>query len=318
MKRIAGIFLFFLPLLGIAQAPHGEIGANGIRWGLTNRGVLFQHNGNPAFEAPIDSGIHALLSSGIWIAGKDQLGNLYVSAACYDTSGQDFYPGPIDRSTYMAADTANWNHLWITDSAAIANHQSWYNNAGYQAPWSIANWPGSYQGSADYNPILAPFVDYNANNTYEPDSGEIPFIKGKTAAYFILNDIYGPHTQSGGSGLGIEVYGMAHVEQSDPNNYVVYVNYRFVNRSSRRYDSLYVGVFTDFLLGKANDNYISSDSARSLIYAYNAEAFDSMGYKDKPAVVGMKFLSEPMAKAISFDWGTSEIGWQENPRHYFQ
>ncbi|TNE78224.1 MAG: T9SS type A sorting domain-containing protein [Bacteroidetes bacterium] len=318
MKRIAGIFLLFLPLIGAAQAPHGEIGVNGIRWGLNNRGILFQNNGQAAFEAPIDSGIHAILASGIWIAGKDQMGNLYVSAACYDTSGQDFFPGPIDKTTYIAADTANWNHLWITDSAAIAGHQSWYNNQGYQAPWSIANWPGSYSGSANFNPILAPFVDYNANNKYEPDSGEIPYIRGKSAAYFILNDVYGTHTQSNGNGLGMEVYGMVHVDQEDPNYYVVYANYRFVNRSNRTYDSLYIGVFTDFLLGKKDDNYISTDSNRNLIYAYNAEAYDSMGYKDNPAVVGMQFLSEPLGKSISFDWGAGDEGWPQTPREYFQ
>lgn len=318
MKRIAGIFFFMLPLFGMGQGQYGEISTNNIKWGLTNRGILFQNNGAPAFEAPKNGGVHAILSSGIWMAGKDNMGNLYVSAACYDTSGQDFFPGPIDRTSHLAADTANWNHLWITDSAEIAGHKSWYNNTGYTAPWGIQNWPGSYNGSADYNPVLAPYIDLNGNNIYEPDSGEVPYIQGKSAAYFLFNDVYGTHTQSGGQGLGIEVYGMAHVTDISPNLYTVYVNYRFVNRSGRTYDSLYLGVFTDFKLGRPDDNFISTDSSRNLIYAYNANAYDSGYYGDKPPVVGMRFLNQKMDKSMSFFWDNSDYGWPSTPRHYFQ
>ncbi len=320
MRITTGIFFFCL-LGGFlsevsAQQPSQVINGPGIRYTVSNAGVIFQNQGNASFEAPIDSGIQGILSSGLWIAGKNG-GILYLSAACYDSSGRDFQPGPIDRSSGVADDTSYWNYVWTVDSAMIEEHKTLYNNTGYQAPWSIANWPGSNTRPGDYNPILAPFVDLNSNGIYDPSEGEVPYIQGDQATYMIYNDQRSTHQQSGGNAMGVEVYAMVYTDRDMPD--VVFVKYRIVNRSQRTYDSVFAGVYTDFLLGKPDDNFISTDSIRHSYFCYNADPYDSGGYADRPAVIGVRFLQDNLNRTIGFNWDREDTyGWPTEAAHYFQ
>ena len=287
-----------------------------IRFYVSNQGVLFQQNGNSRFEVPQGSGIHSILASGIWIAGKDGAQGKRVSVATYDTSATDFQPGPIDRSTGLPDLPSDWNFVWKTNAGQISNHKTQYNKIGYQTPWGIQRWPGSNLKQGDFNPILAPFIDLNSNQLYEPALGETPYIKGNEASYFILNDLVTSNRQGSAQGLGVEIYGMVYTEKAFPN--VVFVQYQIINRSFNQYDSVFVGIFTDFLLGNPFDNYTATDSARHLLFTYNSLAHDSFGYGNNPPVMGVKFLRRNLSKSISFNWDlTDHQGWPQNPEDYF-
>jgi hypothetical protein len=317
MKRKAGFFLgLFCSLALLAQQPALTLEQGNIRYYVRNNGVLFQQNGNAAFEVPKGSGLHAILSSGLWIGGKDSSGGLHLSIATYDTSGRDFLAGPLDRTTLVPDDSIFWNYTWRADSLEIENHLSLYNNVGYQTPWNIANWPGSNKRPGNYNPVLAPFMDFNANAIYEPDSGEIPYVPGREAAYFIMNDKRPVHQQSGANGMGLEIYTTVYTVSELPN--AVFVKYRIINRSYSRYDSLFAGIYTDFMLGNPNDNYTSTDSLRNMYFCYNGIPYDSSGYGNMPPVMGVKRLNGKLNKAIGFNWDPSDAaGWPVTPQDYY-
>lgn len=317
MKRKAGFF-FSILLAGMVYGQQaGEtLELGGVRYYVGNAGVLFQQNGASAFEVPKNSGIYSIISSGLWVGGLDSSGGIRLAAGCYDTSGRDFQPGPLDLGTVQADDTSYWNYTWHVDSAEVENHKSAFNNSGYQAPWSIKNWPGSNPRPGNFSPVLAPFVDLNNDQVYQPDSGEIPYFKGTEAAYVIFNDKRATHQQSGAEALGIEVYGMIFSVPQLPN--VVFVQYRIINRSYSSFDSVYAGIFTDFKLGNEEDNYISTDVSRNTYFAYNALPYDSNGYLDKPPVMGVKFLNATLDHSISFNHDPNDPkGWPQTPEEYY-
>lgn len=304
MKKTVFLLGCLLSLHLSAQQAGEDLEKGNILFHVQNKGVIFQKQGNPAFEVPKGAGIHGILSSGLWIGGKDSSGGLRISVASYDTSsGQDFQPGPIDLSTALPDDAAYWNYVWRVDSAGIESHKTLFNNTGYTAPWGITNWPGTTARPGNYNPVLAPFIDLNGNNRYEPELGEVPFITGNEAAYVIFNDGKVQNRQSGTMGMGVEVYGMVYTDASLPH--VVFVKYSIVNRSFSSYDSVFSGIFTDFMLGNAFDNYTSTDTTRKTYFCYNSEAFDSNGYGDAPPIIGVKFLRGRMDKTIGFNYDAS-------------
>ncbi|MBI1222830.1 MAG: T9SS type A sorting domain-containing protein [Bacteroidetes bacterium] len=317
MKRKAGFFFFiFLNTILFGQQSIEVLQMGGIRYYVQNAGVNFENRGKPGFEVPKGSGVYGIRSSGLWVGGQDSSGGIRLAIACYDSSGRDFQPGPVDRSTIQADDTSYWNFTWHVDSAQVAIHKSAYNNSNYTAPWVIENWPGSNSRPGDYSPVLAPFIDLNQNMIYEPDSGEIPYFKGQEAAYSIYNDKRPYHQQSGTQAMGLEVYQMVYTMSELPQ--VVFVQYRIINRSYSRYDSVYAGIYTDFMLGFDGDNYISTDSARNSYFCYNGYPYDSNGYLDQPPVMGVKFLNARMNKSISFNWNTNNyMGWPETPQEYY-
>lgn len=317
MKRKAGFFLGFLcSMVLFAQQPAATLEQGNIRFVVRNNGVLFQQNGAPAFEVPKGSGIHALLSSGLWIGGLDSSGGIRLSIATYDTSGRDFLSGPLDLTTLAPDDSTFWNYTWHVDSAQIADHKTLYNNNGYQAPWNIANWPGSNKRPGNYNQVLAPFIDLNNNTIFEPELGEIPHVPGNEAAYFILNDLRPQHQQSGKPGMGLEIYALVYTVAELPNT--VFVRYRIVNRSYSQYNGVFAGVYTDFMLGNPNDNYTSTDSLRNTYFCYNGIPYDSSGYLGMPPVMGVKRLNGKLNKTIGFSWDpTNPQGWPETPEDYY-
>lgn len=317
MKRKAGFFCgLFCSLYLLAQQPAATLEKGSVRYVVQNNGVLFQQNGNAAFEIPNGSGVHSILSSGLWIGGLDSSGGIRLSIAAYDTSGRDFLPGPLDRSSILPDDSSYWNYVWHVDSLEIADHKTLYNNNGYQAPWSITNWPGSNTRPGNYNPVLAPFIDLNNNTIYEPQLGEIPHVPGTEAAYFIMNDKRPQHQQSGVSGMGLEIYALVYTVAEIPNT--VFVKYRIVNRSYSRYDSVFAGVYTDFMLGNPDDNYTSTDSLRNTYFCYNGLPYDSSGYLGMAPVMGVKRLNGKLNKSIGFNWDPADPqGWPQTPQDYY-
>ena len=143
---------------------------------------------------------------------------------------------------------------------------------------------------------------------YNPEAGDYPDIKGDQCLYFIFNDSYRDHTESGGSKIGLEVHAMVYA-YSDPKDEAlhntVFFNYQFFNRSADDYHDVYLGLWSDFDIGYGWDDYIGCDVQRSSYFGYNGTPIDGSGepeaYGDNPPVQVLTILAGPYMEADGRD-----------------
>ena len=221
-----------------------------------------------------------LTTSQLWVAGKNE-NQWHISASTYPLFGgntqTDYVFGPhssihVPYHEYVT----KWNYLWALTKAEVDYHIANYIQPDYQMPWAIANWPAHGDSQYGQTSHLTPFKDLNGNTLYEPHLGEYPLIRGDKAVLTIANDSRVPNS-SGGKPLNIEytlmVYGF-----NNPNDSVLFnslfFNYQIVNRSQNLYDSLSIGIFNDFELGDAYDDYIGCDTLLNAGFVYNQDDFD--------------------------------------------
>ncbi len=303
-----------------------ELDINNLRTRFYSGGSMFwdpiaQQN---YYEVPKASGKSTIFAGGLWIGGYDQSGNLHVAAETYRQSGAvDYWSGPLDTTNATAANPTTWDLVWKVTRAEIANHAANWNQSGYVTPASILDWPGNAPSGSGYAPVLAPFVDLNNNQIYEPMQGEFPYIKGDQALYFIYNDNYAAHTETNCNAMRIEVHGMAYSfdRPSDPAlNNAVFVNYQIGNRSNINYDSVYVGLWTDFDLGNASDDYAGTDVANDMYYAYNGDPDDegANGYGLAIPAQGVVFLNQQLSKSMMYENNFTATGNPSTCDDYYQ
>jgi hypothetical protein len=131
---------------------------------------------------------------------------------------------------------------------------------------NIAEWPAHDDTTIGEAYYLAPFVDTN-------NDGDYPEIKGDQAIYFIYNDAF---SAAMFNSMTTETHVMAYAFQC-PDSAIqntIFVDYRVYNRSNNTYDSTYVGMWSDFDIGNAQDDYVQCDVTRSLFYGFNEDLFD--------------------------------------------
>jgi hypothetical protein len=300
-----------------AQLNYAELDTNNVRMRFYSDGSTWDiMDVNPTLHVPKDSAKGTVFASNFWIGGIDNGGQLHIGAQTYKQTGTDFWSGPLNLTTGAAANPSSWNTVWKVNMATILYHINNYTNPGYVVPSEIASWPGN--GPSGFSPIMAPFMDVNGNQLYEPALGEYPVIQGDQALYFIYNDNYNTHTETGGLPMGIEVHGMAFAFD-DPNDTTlsnsVFIRYRVANRSTNSYSNVQMGIWTDFDLGYYNDDFVGTDSVQNMVYAYNGDAIDGAGaspgsgeYGANPPVQGIKFMNHPMTNSMYYNNDFSATG----------
>jgi len=287
--------------------------ANSIRARVQSNGAFFLGGTGGEFLVPATTGglpeISMMKSAGLWLGGRDSAGNLHVSAQLYNENGKtDFYPGVLLDNGIPYPE---FNLIADVTSAQVNAHIV---NPASQIP-AIYSWPGrgnpyffNYYGfdlpfsSYDY---LAGFYDEFENGAYEPNFGDYPALalRGCPLKYnadeqlwFAFHDV-GPHTQSGGTPLGMEVqtqfFGIECPEGS-PVDRVVYVIYKLINKSLIPLDSCYFGVFMDFEVGNGGDDFIGCEPARRVVFAYNGDEVDEGGFENTPPVIAVDLLRGPL------------------------
>lgn len=308
---------------------------NDIRATVHADGILFSRPDalRPGYETPPGSGAHTLFGASLWIGGIDERGRLRQAAMTYRQRGSDFFPGPI-RMTGQAAHPQFWNRIYFIDRAMVESHRNLQGPLERRAksgdiPDAILQWPAN--GPQGFDPVLAPFVDLNQNNRYDPDEGEYPYFEGDEALYMIFNDAYDAHTESLGRPLKVEVHATVYAywprtgqPRKEVLNNTIFVDYRIINRSSHTYDPLYLGQWVDFDIGGFYDDYIGTDPNRNMCYGYNADDWDSSsdsitGYGDTPPAQAMVFLNQPMRSAVHYRnvRGTNDGIPGRNEYHYY-
>jgi hypothetical protein len=307
---------------GINNDNYKFIDINRVKAGIMNRGDMWWDaggSGNPSYEVPktglsasSGTGVHSAFGGAIWMGGLDAANQLHVAAQTFRQEGNDFWPGPLD-TTNASIDTAvvvNYDKIWKVDFNEINTFITQYNLGNvpytYTPTPDILSWPAKGTGNKSRN--LAPFVDVNNNGIYDPMvGGDYPKIKGDQTLYFIFNDAFGPHTQSGGLPLGVEVHAMVYaygctkvLNGRSELAYTTFYDYKVFNRSSNNYHDMYIGLWSDVDLGAYIDDYIGSSVQNNVGFAYNADPLDqngpgSNGYNNYPPAVGTAILKGPTA-----------------------
>lgn len=306
---------------------------------------LHQVNGEteiPKITAPGQPQRSTMFSAGMWLGGQDAQGQLYVAAETYrqgNPADRGFWTGPASQTTSPVSlgDNPAYDSVWSVARIDITVHRAQYNQPGYQMPRAIAGWPGHVPGTTPLE-RLAPFADLNGNNLYEPALGEYPDVPGDQALFFVCNDqasVKEPFSPAMGVDVHGLVYAFAGTGPNDPLFNTVFVRYTLHNRANRAYQNVYVGHWADFDLGNFNDDYIGTDRARRMLYAYNGDAFDQdsayrvrigpnqfrydtlHGYGANPPAQGVVLLSDTLAASVTYYNDFSASGNPTQAQHYY-
>ena len=312
MKLLTTILFYLSFAVCFSQTNTEILDYNNVSGLLLDEGLLFNDpiSGQAAYEVPKGGGVNAIYAASFWFAAMMPNGMLKTACVRYNT-GRDFFSGPIS-STGMYTDpayiTAYSSSIWTVTKQEVNNHIQNYLQVGYITPSSILNWPGNGIATLGVVENLAPFVDVNGDNIYEPAAGDHPNIRGDKASYIIINDLAAVHTESNGDPLGIEVHVMAY--QYAASNYIdstTFLTARVFNRGNFSFTNFKMGMYIDADLGSYNDDYYGCDSTKNLIYTYNGGNFDGTinGYGTNPPCIGFVSLNHPMKVAGFYGGGAN-------------
>ena len=239
-----------------------------------------------------------LFAGGIWLSAKNNTGNLKVAAMSYRNQGFEFYPGPIDNITGMVDNQTCtfYNQIWEVKDAEVQEHITLSNNT---LPISLnlinANilyWPAkgnSHISAVTITDDLAPFVDVNSNNIYDPEFGDYPKIQGDQALFWVMNDISGPHQVYKGEALEVQVQMLAYAYSSGLLTNTTIYECKVINKSFGNLHDFRFGLFIDPDLPNPTNNYVGCDTIRDASFAYLASAGTI-----NPPVSSVFFLNQEM------------------------
>jgi len=201
--------------------------------------------------------ISTISNVGDWFSATVQSNGTIYSSDAY--SQKDFAPGPmrLDRTANDSTFSAAWNRVFSVTKQEIELFRQQFalgnvQNGTFPVPASITNWPGN--GPAGYSPQLAPYIDVNGDQQYNPLDGDYPKIKGDQAVWRVLNDISSASRKFGDAQpMGIELQQMFYAVM-DSNatgndsliNYSTFIEYRIINRSLNSYTNFDVGLVNDY------------------------------------------------------------------------
>jgi hypothetical protein len=302
MKSILLFSAFCISAISASAQAYDILNINNLHAGFNSAGD--QLSTQPNFSNPTVTPQHDLSASigDLWIGGYDQNGQLHVAAQTYRQNGTDFWAGAMDTITASSSSAQNtfYNKVWKINKTTIDSFRA---GQCVGIPLSISSWPGN--GSGGEGHILAPYVDYNGNGSYDPSGGDYPQIRGDQALFFVYNDSLAgqTHGETGGKRLGIEIHCLAYAVSCADSALVntVFMHYEIINRSSNTYDSTVVGLWSDLDIGNYLDDGAGSDSAQNDYYYY-----------DNYFAFGAAFLNRPMATTMSYDNNFTATG---NPQH---
>jgi len=298
-----------------------DLDINNIRARLMTGGDMWWNIGLgvAAYEIPKGSGKSSQFAASCWIGGYDKQGQLKVAAQTYRQDGNDYWPGALNTSGKISADTCKlWDRQWKVDRSTINKFIQDYKNGApdllnNSAYTDIMQWPSSGNAGVkgadkktglylQTNNSYAPFKDLNGNGVYEPNQGEYPLITGDQYIWWVFNDAGNVKQQSLTASMGVEVQtsAFAYATQDFLNDATFY-NYRVINRGALTIDSTYIAVWDDADLGYAYDDYIGCDTARGLGIEYNGTNDDGgaaghpvNSYGVNPPQTGLDFFQGPL------------------------
>jgi hypothetical protein len=277
-------------------------------------------NGNAYYVVPKvedkSKWISSNFSGNVWFGGLDLGGQLKVAAQTYRQDGIDFWTGPL--STVDASVTqdicSQYDKIFKITRSEVDN----FVLSGGPITSNIKNWPGDGDLSANQDPLLAPYYDFDGSGTYNPEAGDYPYydiynnagkdnlgvckarVFGDETLWWVYNDNGNVHAATGGKAVGMEVRAQAFAfKTTDEINNMTFYSYQIINRSSFQLTQTYMTVWTDADLGYYGDDYIGCDVKRGLGYIYNSDNYDETqggtnGYGSSIPALGCDFFQGPI------------------------
>ena len=246
------------------------------------------------YEVPKGSDLHSFFSFDLWMGAIDQFEQKRLDWQMYpgNFAPNTYFPGPLDEDGETSLEICEpFDRVWKINKSAIDSfHQGLFTTI----PKDILEWPAKGNPHISFAPKsdLAPFIDTNNDQIYNPSDGDYPEILGDQALWWVFND-NGSHQFIGFLPLQFEVQVMAYAYNSDPalQNHTFY-KYTFTNKSGGRLDDAMLGLFTDMDLGQFDDDYVGCDTLRNMGIAYNGDAQDGDYGLDIP-MAAIKLLQGP-------------------------
>ncbi|MBO7445489.1 MAG: T9SS type A sorting domain-containing protein [Bacteroidales bacterium] len=220
----------------------------------------------------------------------------------YNTSG---YVMPADIANYPAHGDEGYSYYLAPFKDVNENGEYDPENGDYPyydvnndlCPWTEDNLALAAQHALPRTPedIMYYGPDWhNSNGMIYADH----VLKGDETLYWIFNDNAGPHTESQGPSIGLEIRGQCFgFSTNDDLNNMTFYSYEIINRSTYTLTNTFFSQWVDPDLGYANDDYIGCDVGRGLGYCYNGSNVDGTGqiwaYGDQPPAVGVDFFQGP-------------------------
>jgi hypothetical protein len=284
-------------------------------------------NGNAYYVVPKvedkSKWISSNFSGNVWFGGLDLGGQLKVAAQTYRQDGIDFWTGPL--STVDASVTqdicSQYDKIFKITRSEVDN----FVLSGGPITSNIKNWPGDGDLSANQDPLLAPYYDFDGSGTYNPEAGDYPYydiynnagkdnlgvckarVFGDETLWWVYNDNGNVHAATGGKAVGMEVRAQAFAfKTTDEINNMTFYSYQIINRSSFQLTQTYMTVWTDADLGYYGDDYIGCDVKRGLGYIYNSDNYDETqggtnGYGSSIPALGCDFFQGPINTTDGID-----------------
>ncbi|MCB0763916.1 MAG: T9SS C-terminal target domain-containing protein, partial [Flavobacteriales bacterium] len=328
-----------------------QLNFNNVRAVIENGGNVWTRRGGTArsgYEVPKTddfSGPNAIYAGSLWMGGLSSAGQLKIAAVLYRADGNDFWPGPLtnDGLASVTSDVcAEYDKFYTTSRAQAEAHIQWYNCQqdpdcdldeifpdGYSVPPAFVEWPANGNVDAGQDLHLAPFIDVDGDEFYDPFSGDYPdygfetsvedcknkrredpvSLFGDNNIYWIFNDKGDAHTETLGQPIGLEVRAQAFsFNANDEINNMTFYNYTVINQGSQTLTNTYFGHFVDADLGCPDDDFVGCDIQRGLGFAYNWQDVDatcqqgqSIGYGAQPPAIGVDFFEGPYQDADGVD-----------------
>jgi len=254
---------------------------------------------------------------GVWITGRDMSGQLIGGVFDVFSGEIEFWPGPGGLLGGAPGDPAEFNRVYVLHSNEIDQHRRSWKDAGYRVPDAIKQWPAN--GPKGFDPVLAPYVDYNVNGTYDPEFGDYPFVPSGSIMYTISNDLLGNHALSGGKKSGIECQQLVWVPVQSGDtlaDQVVFIRLTLHNRSLQNYTGVNVALAGGFSIGDPSDDYLLTQVSSHAICVYNGMKNDAVFGNDPPALA-LYFLNRPLASSMYFENSADAVKGRPSEMSHF-
>lgn len=318
MKKHYTLLAFSLSMgIVFAQVSAERLDLNQSQIEIGNDGNFFRGSNNQpygGYSVPKTDGTMTMYAMSIWASGYDSQGDFHVSSANEFNPVNHFTPGPISTTLQYNSTLYQSEYgtsIWKIDRGTIDQHIANYSSAGYIVPTEIAEWPGNGNASLGTQNILAPFVDLNNNEIYEPELGEYPHIRGNAAIYTIFND-EGESLGTDSSALGVEVHAMAYQFDDQPFlDHNSFIQFKVFNFSGEAIQDFKLALYSDHDLGNPHDDYFGCDPTRNLLLTYNSDDQDesdgaNIGFGIDPPAFGIKSLNANLGSVARY------IGYQSS------
>ncbi|OZC04397.1 T9SS type A sorting domain-containing protein [Rubricoccus marinus] len=273
--------------LGTAE---GDLDVSNVFARVFNTGSLFFGNATTngdGYLVPRFSNHSPLFAAGIWLGGYAE-GELRVAGSRY--TNFNFYPGPLNEDGTLpdADDCSAFDRIYVVSTVDVDRYE-----ASGEASADLAAWPVGL-GAPAVDASGQPLAATSREQVLDLGAGERPVIYGSQTAWWVMNDVGAPHLLQDTPPLGVEVRVSAFAISGEGDAVAgtpeaTFYRYEIVNRSANEITGLRAGFFTDPDLGDAADDYIATDTTRSLAIVYNDIPTD--GVYGIPPALGIDLLN---------------------------